>query len=719
MATLTSSYQYLGRSSVMTSTSGSLSYYILLYGKTSANQTTGIHTVTIKEVLASTNDGARYYIYAQSHNGKINGSTAFSGTNKPSSDWEMSSFTAGGVTYKTGTLLGEGSVNVDATDGTAKNITLSCYYAFNDNADSYTPAKGTSRTVSVTATLSAILRGSEITLSAAPYTMGSALTITLKPTNSTFKHKITYDFGSLKNQTNGVSTGADFTAQGNTTVTFTPPTSLGSQIPNATSGKCTIYCNTYTSSGTLVGTSAYDITVNVPSYTPTISNVALTGEDLLSGEYVQGKSTVTGNATLTTSYGAGAKSVSVEVDGKTYTELPFTSSALSNGSKTVKITFTDTRDKSVTYTSSAFTVQAYSAPAISGFTLERQSNGTTVIATVTGSVAAVNNKNTKTITVTLNGVTNTITSSSYTINGTTTFTNVPTDDTLTATARIEDYYTYDEKDAVLPTVAATMDFHHSGTGVAFGKVSEEENLLDVAWRIKNNSVPSLIGGLGTSIPSNSNLNTVGFINPGNYVCPSNAIAQTVTNSPTKNAFKMCVHNVTNAYADASNQWTYLVREITNYQGERWVQDVNKDTGSWVFSAWRLMVTSSNVGGYIGDYIKAYTNDYIVEKGESGAWVYRKWNSGYMELYGTLSQNPTSLNNGTNSITATLPVSFVDTNFVVNITPAKCGLMVSAFGDCNSSNDKTHTVNSFVLSYKYNYSTAYTVNFNVTVVGKWK
>ena len=91
----------------------------------------------------------------------------------------------------------------------------------------------------------------------------------------------------------------------------------------------------------------------------------------------------------------------------------------------------------------------------------------------------------------------------------------------------------------------------------------------------------------------------------------------------------------------------------------------------------------------------------------------------MEVFGTVSQTPTSLNNGTNSITATLPVSFVDTSFVVNITPAKCGLMVSAFGDCNSSNDKTHTVNSFILSYKYNYSTAYTVNFNVTVVGKWK
>ena len=177
---------------------------------------------------------------------------------------------------------------------------------------------------------------------------------------------------------------------------------------------------------------------------------------------------------------------------------------------------------------------------------------------------------------------------------------------------------------------------------------------------------------------------------------------------------MCVHNVTNAYADASNQWTYLVREITNYQGERWVQDANKDTGSWVFSAWRLMVTSGNISGYL-----TTPADYVIEQTTSGAWTYRKWNSGYMEMYGTVSQTPTVLNNGTNSITVTLPVSFANANFIVSITPAKCALQVSAYGDCNSASDKTHTVNSFILSYKYNYSTAYAVNFNVVIVGNWK
>jgi hypothetical protein len=40
------------------------------------------------------------------------------------------------------------------------------------------------------------------------------------------------------------------------------------------------------------------------------------------------------------------------------------------------------------------------------------------------------------------------------------------------------------KDAVVPTVEVTMDFHRSGKGIALGKVAEHEGVLDVAWDIK-------------------------------------------------------------------------------------------------------------------------------------------------------------------------------------------------------------------------------------------
>ena len=112
-------------------------------------------------------------------------------------------------------------------------------------------------------------------------------------------------------------------------------------------------------------------------------------------------------------------------------------------------------------------------------------------------------------------------------------------------------------------------------------------------------------------------------------------------------------------------------------------------------------------------------DFVVEAGASSGWTWRKWNGGRMEVYGTASHNPTALNNGVNTMTVTMPVSFVNTSFTVQITPAKAGLLVSACGDCNGSNAITHTVNTFALSYKYNHGQAYTVNFNVMAVGGWK
>lgn len=311
-------------------------------------------------------------------------------------------------------------------------------------------------------------------------TIGGTMTVNITRAVSTFTHQLWYKVGN--------STWYDLGKNIGTSKAFTIDIATANQFPNATSGNLQLCLRTFNGTSQ-IGSDVYkDVTVSVPSYTPTISNIVLTGNNLLSGAYVQGKSTVTVAITASTMYGATINSYSSTVDGKTYTGSSFTSSALSNGSKTVSVTITDSRGKTATLSSSAFTVYAYANPSITEFTLARQADGTTVIATVKGSISAINNKNAKTITVTLNGVTQTITSSSYTINGTTTFTNVPTDSTFTATAKLTDSYTNVTKDATLPTVAVTMDFHHSGKGVAFGKVAERENELEVAWNtnIKRN-----------------------------------------------------------------------------------------------------------------------------------------------------------------------------------------------------------------------------------------
>ena len=644
-------------------------YYVFSWSLSSQSIVDNTSTITWS-VVAAGGSTSGYYNTVRERYVTVNGVT------KSASDAQ--------VTYN-GTTPFSGTSIIKHDNSGKGSFSASCGGAF-EIGGSY------NSTGSGSWTLPTIARSTTPTFSATSIEMGKAVTITLNPATSSFKHKVTYAFGSLTEQTSGVSTGSSFTAAGNVTVTLTPPTSLGSQIPSATSGVCTVTTYTYTSTGVLVGSVTSNITLTIPSYTPTITGITLTGSDLLSSAYVQGKSTVTVNATLPTStalYGATTKSISTVIDGKTYSGLPFTTSVLSSGSKTAQITFVDSRDKSITVESSAIQVYAYSIPNITDFIFARQTDGTTVIATVKGSISAINNKNAKTIKVTLNGKTNTVASSSYTINATTTFTDVPTDTTLTGKVVFTDSYTSIERTATLPTVAVTMDFYKDGNGIAMGKVAEEGNLLDVAWSERVRKNLTVDGTL--SVTGTTNLNK----------------ASTITDDVLGLLTLKRNHASNGAAIKFQNNTSVLgyigMTGAANGGLKRWnATDTN--------TAYTFLDT-----GNLTNTIK----DYITEEGGSGAWWYRKWNNGDMEVFGTVSQTPTSLNNGTNSITATLPVSFVDTNFVVNITPAKCGLMVSAFGDCNSSNDKTHTVNSFVLSYKYNYSTAYTVNFNVTIVGKWK
>jgi hypothetical protein len=568
------------------------------------------------------------------------------------------------VTLKTGSQTV--SHNADGTK------TIAYSFSVTDGAGQrYTPGNASA---SGSLTLTTIPRATTPTLSATSVTANNTngITITISPASSTFKHKIRYDFGTLKGyvsgfKVDGTSIGFDFVPQGKN-VFFTPPTLLLNEIPSANSGVCTILLYTYTSSGTHIGTKSVNLTINVPSYTPSVSTPALVGNNLLSGAYVQGKSTVTATITASSSYGATIKSYSSTVDGKTYTGSKFTSSALSDGSKNVIVTVTDTRGKTATVTSSAFEVYEYSAPSIKKFTVERQSDGTTVIATVRGSVSAVNNKNSKNVTVTLNGKTQTITSSEYTINGTTTFTGVPTDNTLTATAKIWDSYTATTpatKDAVLPTVAVTMDFHYSGKGIAMGKVAEHPDFFDLDWNLY--------------CRKNASINTATFA----------PLTINRTDSVNGAAIKFVNTNGTLGFVGMADEANSGLRRWTANSATAYVM---LDTGN--------------------------TNDFVVEQGTNGIWTYRKWNSGIAECWGNVSTTPTTVN-GSNAVSVNLPFIFVGTDYKVNISPAKAAMYVTSFGDCATNGIITHTTSSFTMAYKYSYGTAYAVSFNVNVYGKWK
>ena len=545
-----------------------------------------------------------------------------------------------------------------STDG-SRTITVG-FYMYNSSdgvaGTSFRVAKTTAN-----ATLTTIPRGSTVK-SVSGTTIGGTATVTLERKSSNYTHQLLYKVGESEWYDLGTGIG--------TSKTFTIDIATANQFPNSMSGNMQLCVRTFNGT-TQIGNDTYsNVTVYVPDYSPTISNITLTGEKLLSDAYVQGKSRVIVDITASTLYGATIKSYSSTVDEKTYTGSNFKTSTLSNGSKTVSVTVTDTRGQTATLSSSAFTVYAYANPTITEFTLERQADETTVIATVKGTVSAINNKNAKTITVTLDDVTQTITSSSYTINGTTTFTNVPTDNTLTATAKIKDSYTSITKDAVLPTVAVTMDFHHSGKSVALGKVAEESDLFEVAWKTKLNKA--------TEIKDN-NLATL-----------------TLKRNHTYNGSAIKFQNDTDVLGYIGMYGNAVDRPL-----RRWTSDASENF---------IMLDTGN--------FTEYTKDYVVEQGASGLWTYRKWNNGDAECWGNISTTPSNVN-ATNSLTVSLPFTFANTSYKVNLSPAKTALYIGSFGDCNTSGDISHTTSSFIMSYKYSNGTAYAVSFNAIVKGKWK
>ena len=254
-------------------------------------------------------------------------------------------------------LLGQRSWTVNHnSDGTCSvNISFS-YSNGLTSKGTYTTKTGSG---SGTATLDTIPRTSSFTLSSTSLEMGSTQTITISRANSSFTHTVAYTFGSITNTVTTKTTS--------TSVTFKPPVSLASQVPNATSGTCTVKVTTYSGS-TSIGSATKTFTLNVPSnVVPTLS-LAQTKNNTLGGVCISGKSTVKITPTGNGSQGSSIKTYSYEGAGLSGTGLSKTTGTLNAGEYTVKVTATDTRGRTATSTTK-FIVYDYSNPAckISGY----------------------------------------------------------------------------------------------------------------------------------------------------------------------------------------------------------------------------------------------------------------------------------------------------------------------------------------------------------------
>lgn len=607
------------------------------------------------------------------------------------------------VDVAAGGWLNIGSVvfdNVPHDADGVKTVTVSASFTNN-----ISPASGSA---SGTVKLTNIPRASTFTIDKTSiYANGTdKITVTINAKNTAYRHTVTVAMGSSFNQTFNVAAGTN-------TLAFTVPYDWLNGIPSQLSSNSTNIILTTYNSTTLVGTASLPkgFTVVCPDdVKPIITSVTRTGNNLRDGVYVQGKSTATIKTVAGGSYGSKINSYSCVVDGVKYTSSEFTTAAFKSASTyTITVTVTDSRGRTASKSATAFTVYEYKTPYITKFTAERQADGTTVIATLVGGVSSLNGKNGKAFTVTLNGVTKNVSATEFAVNGTTTFTGIDTDSTFVATARVADYYTETTLPIVVQTEAVTVDYHYSGKGIAFGKVAEQANLFDCAWPIKASSVPTLLGGFGTKITSNVNLNTAPFVNPGNYVCTASTTAATVVNSPTKVAFKMVVLNLLSTSTNATLEtWQYIVREITDVNGNKWVQTcISAATaGTFNYGSWYKVLDTQTV------------KDYVIEQGTySDGWKYTKWNNGKIELWADKSLSfPATTQQGT-YIWRTF-VSIDMSNKLKKIIGGSCPVQYNGVVPQLCRNSSTPTMAEIMIVGGRTFD-AFTTTIPIYIIGEWK
>ena len=407
------------------------------------------------------------------------------------------------------------------------------------------------------------------TVSAASASLGSALTISTNRSNNAATHTLSYRFGNASGLI-----GSDV----GDAVSWTPPFSLASEIPSATSGVCTITCNSFIN-GKMTGSRTCTVTLTVPStVVPVISSVTLqdTNETVAAqiGAFVKSLSTLSVAITAEGIYGSSISSYRTTLDGATYTAASFTAGKKLSaaGDMTLTVSVTDSRGRTATYTS---TVQVldYAIPSIRRFSVERcnadgssaQVDGTKARFSFQGSVSPLNNKNSFSCVVYYKLKNAEAWTQAYAVNAAS-YTLAVSNQLLSQTydalssydvkIRLADHFQEAEQAVSIGTKGVILDFLADGTGIGIGKVAETPGAIECGWPMKLTDPLSIAYGSTGATSAESALAALGGVkkagdtmtgnlNISGYLYPSMLLLPTYNDTTNRTVFE-------GSYAGASS-----------------------------------------------------------------------------------------------------------------------------------------------------------------------
>lgn len=476
-------------------------------------------------------------------------------------------------------------------------------------------------------------------LSAATVEMGKGVTINMPAVNSAYRHTLRYAFGSASGT---IATGIA------SSVSWTPPVSLANQIPFATAGSGTIYCDTYSGS-TLLGTKSVSITLTVPgSVVPSAGTLsaALAEDTSGTGLYVKGM----GKAKLTLSgasgtYGSSITSYTITGGGWSATNGALTTGTLASaGNITFTATVTDSRGRKAS-TTRTINVIDYTKPGVAVCDVyrcdadgNRKKAGTYFAVEINASYSAITG-NTLSITARYKkqsessyGTAMNVTNNGKTVIGGGSIGASTTYDVLVTVA---DKYNSLLIQRTLSTKSVLQSFKRSA-GAAIGKVAELTNWLDIAWhtRIRGNlQVDGTISSADQyrikwqTIPDGADLNDDIYKVPGHYRSISGQ--NKILNAPpglSSGAFELVVTGISDG-----SYCTQTVKDISNNRS--WVRTQTTWQKPWMWTNWTNIVTTDIGGDY---YARLQNPNNLIHAGNEFTFVSPNFNNDLWINYRTSS-----------------------------------------------------------------------------------
>jgi hypothetical protein len=340
------------------------------------------------------------------------------------------------------------------------------------------------------------------TVSASNGDIGSTISISINKAAPSYTHTIEYAFGN--------AAGTIVTKTTNAILSWTPPMSLCSEIPNDVSGSCVITCKTY-SGDNLIGTTYTTCTLSVPSnIKPSVSDgwasvsYYNTGTPAASiAAFVQGysKAEVTFDSSyidMSGCYGATIASYRIALGSYVVIEAPYRTPTIeTSGQLSVLCVVIDSRGR---YTTAElpFTAHPYSQPTLSNIEIFRclsdgtaSNTGTYISCKALASCSSINGLNSVALTARYKlvsapdyGSTITLVNNQPNVIGggqilttSTYLVQLIATDSLNNTSVIE---------TRVATESVAFNIRAGGQGAAFGKFCESDKCLELPadWSIK-------------------------------------------------------------------------------------------------------------------------------------------------------------------------------------------------------------------------------------------